>query len=298
MNKEKNEQSVTRKLPAWLKRPLPKGEKFQHVTRVLEKLHLNTVCSSASCPNRGECFSHGTATFMIMGDVCTRNCQFCGVSHGPASPLDDLEPEHLALAVKELQLRHIVITSVTRDDLPDGGADHFARTIRAVQRHNPQVTIEVLTPDFRGDVASLQTVYKAGPDVFNHNIETCQRLTGQIRSGADYDRSLGVLRYMAARDKPPTIKSGFMLGLGETPVEIEQMLRDLRGAGVNMITIGQYLRPGKNNHDVVKFYPPEEFDQIKQQAGKMGFTHVAAGPFVRSSYHAEINLHKSGHSLK
>jgi len=225
-----------------------------------------------------------------MGDVCTRDCRFCGISHGSIAPLESDEPQRLARAVGELNLKYVVITSVTRDDLPDGGAEHFAHTIRAVRELTPKVTIEVLTPDFLGDEQSINIVYRAGPDVFNHNVETTRRLTPEIRSGADYERSLGVLNYMAGRENPPVIKSGLMLGLGETDEEISRTLRDLYRAGVQMLTIGQYLRPGKNNYEVKKYYPPDEFEQIKQRAEKIGFAHVAAGPFVRSSYHAETNL--------
>ena len=287
MTAKETNHTIRPRLPAWLKRPLPKGENFQHVAQILKTLRLNTVCSSASCPNRGECYSQGTATFMIMGNVCTRDCRFCGISHGSAVPLESDEPQRLARAVGELNLKHVVITSVTRDDLPDGGAEHFARTIRAVRELTPKVTIEVLTPDFLGDTHSLDIVYQAAPDVFNHNVETTRRLTPEIRSGADYERSLSVLNYMAGLENPPIIKSGLMLGLGETDEEISRTLRDLYQAGVKMLTIGQYLRPGKNNYEVKKYYPPDEFEQIRQQAEKIGFSHVAAGPFVRSSYHAE-----------
>jgi len=296
MTAKETNHTIRPRLPAWLKRPLPKGEKFQHVAQILKELRLNTVCSSASCPNRGECYSQGTATFMIMGDVCTRDCRFCGISHGSTAPLESDEPQRLAQAVGELNLKYVVITSVTRDDLPDGGAEHFARTIRAVRELTPKVTIEVLTPDFLGDEQFIDIVYRAAPDVFNHNVETTRRLTPEIRSGADYERSLGVLNYMAGRENPPVIKSGLMLGLGETDEEISRTLRDLYRAGVQMLTIGQYLRPGKNNYEVKKYYPPDEFKQIRQQAEKIGFSHVAAGPFVRSSYHAETNLHQAEHS--
>jgi len=289
----KHHNNSCRRLPAWLKRPLPKGERFQQVMEILQRLQLATVCSNAGCPNQGECYSQGTATFMIMGNSCTRNCQFCRVSHGPAQPLSEDEPQRLAQAVQELKLQHVVITSVTRDDLPDGGAEHFARTIAAVRTINPQVTIEVLTPDFIANAQSLEMIYQAGPDVFNHNIETCRRLTGEIRSGADYDRSLKVLRYMAEKEKHPIVKSGFMLGLGEQQEEITEMLQDLRGAGVEMVTIGQYLQPSRGNRSVEKYYHPEEFDRIKTAARQLGFRHVAAGPFVRSSYHAQVNLQQS-----
>jgi len=287
VNKEPARQSSQR-LPEWLKRPLPKGEKYERVVKVLHKLQLTTVCSGAQCPNRGECYSLGTATFMIMGDTCTRNCRFCGVDQGQVQPLRKDEPARLAQAVKELSLQHVVITSVTRDDLPDGGAQHFADTIQVVRELNPGITIEILTPDFMGDNRSLNTIFGAHPDIFNHNIETTRLLTPEIRSGADYDRSLQVLNYMARLDGCLIIKSGFMLGLGENESEIIDLLRDLRQVGVEMLTIGQYLRPSKNNRPVHRFYRPEEFDQIHQQAIKMGFSHVAAGPFVRSSYHAEL----------
>ncbi len=293
MMTESNNKSTSRRLPEWLKRPMPKGEKFGHVNKILKDKNLATVCSSARCPNLGECYSCGTATFMIMGEVCTRNCRFCAVNHGEVVPLSDDEPTRLAQAVKELGLKHIVITSVTRDDLPDGGAGHFAATIKAVRDMTPKVTIEVLTPDFKGDTGCLDVVCAAGPDVFNHNMETSRRLTPEIRSGANYDLSLGVLKYMAGRSDGPTVKSGFMLGLGETDEEIDELLGDLAGVGVKMVTIGQYLRPGPDNREVHKYYRPEEFEEIRKRAEGIGFSHVAAGPFVRSSYHAELSLRDS-----
>jgi len=290
---QKKNECNSQRLPGWLKRPVPKGEKYQRVVEILNSLRLNTVCSGAGCPNLGECYSQGTATFMIMGDTCTRSCRFCAVNHGGVEPLEDDEPQRLAEAVKKLGLKYVVITSVTRDDLADGGAEHFARTIQTVRKFTPEVTIEVLTPDFKGSNDCLDVVYQARPDVFNHNLETVRRITPQIRSGADYDCSLGVLRYMAEKDNPPTVKSGLMVGLGETREEINEALGDMRGAGVQMVTIGQYLRPSKENYPVQKFYTPEEFDEIRRQAEQMGFVHVAAGPFVRSSYHAEKHAHES-----
>jgi len=298
MAKNDQENMPTRRLPEWLKRPVARGAKFEHVSRVLSELGLATVCEGAGCPNRGECYSAGTATFMIMGEVCTRNCQFCKVPHGEAGPLEEDEPQRVAQAVKELGLGHVVITSVTRDDLADGGAEHFAQTIQAIRQSSRKATIEVLTPDFIGERRCLDVVCQAQPDVFNHNIETTRRLTPEIRSGADYDRSLKVLGYMAKREGKGVIKSGFMLGLGETDEEIVETLGDLHNAGVEMVTIGQYLRPGKNNRPVHKFYQPGEFDQIRKQAEQMGFSHVAAGPFVRSSYHAQISLRKTNNSRK
>ena len=263
------------------------GKEFSQVQGVLADLHLATVCHSAGCPNRGECFSCGTATFMIMGQVCTRNCAFCLVTHGATAPLVEDEPLRVAQAVRRLGLKHVVITSVTRDDLPDGGAGHFAATIVTVRKVNPHVTVEVLTPDFKGNTGCLDTVLQAPPDVFNHNMETVRRLTPEIRSGADYNRSLGVLKYVAGKPNGPTVKSGLMLGLGESDDEIIGTLWDLREAGVEMLTIGQYLRPSKANRQVHKYYEPSEFKKLKQAALKMGFAPVASGPFVRSSYHAE-----------
>lgn len=286
MSNGNNDNPVRRRLPGWLKRPMGCGRTYQQVREVLADLKLATVCSSAGCPNQGECFSQGTATFMILGEVCTRDCQFCRVEHGAVSPLPADEPARVAEAAARLHLRHVVVTSVTRDDLPDGGAEHFAWTIQAIRQRQPNATIEVLTPDFQGETDCLDTVCLARPNVFNHNLETTRRLTPVIRSGADYERSLGVLRYVAQKENGPLVKSGFMLGLGETEEEINELLRNLREAGVQLVTIGQYLRPSKRNRDVQKFYRPEEFTAIQAHAEAMGFEHVAAGPFVRSSYHA------------
>ena len=279
-----------RRLPEWLKRPLPAGEQCEQVVKVLEQFRLETVCGSAACPNRGECFSLGTATFMIMGDSCTRDCQFCAVRHEAPGPLEGDEPERLARATEALGLKYVVITSVTRDDLADGGAGHFARTIEAVREVCPETMIEVLTPDFLGETRCLDVVCGARPDVFNHNVETTRRLTPEIRSEADYERSLGVLRYVAQTVNRPIIKSGFMLGLGEGEEEIRELLGDLREAGVEMVTIGQYLRSSKANRAVQRYYRPEEFERIRAWGEAMGFMQVAAGPFVRSSYQAEISL--------
>ena len=275
-----------RRLPPWLKRPALTGPRAEHVTAVLADLGLATVCDGAACPNRGECFAQGTATFMIMGDHCTRNCLFCAVPHGNPTPLDPDEPARLATAVLKLKLKHVVITSVTRDDLPDAGAAHFAATINAVRTAAPDAAIEVLTPDFAADTACLDVVHAAAPDVFNHNVETTRTLTAQIRSGADYDRSLAVLNHIATRLTHPVIKSGIMLGLGESIPDVHQTLTDLRHAGVEMLTIGQYLAPSKAHYPVQKFYHPNEFNQLRLAGLALGFTHVAAGPFVRSSYHA------------
>jgi len=286
MSNDNNDNPVRRRLPPWLKRPMGCGHTYQQVKEVLAELELATVCASAGCPNQGECFSQGTATFMILGEVCTRDCQFCRVAHGAAAPVSADEPARVAEAAARLQLRHVVLTSVTRDDLPDGGAEHFARTIQAIRQRQPNATIEVLTPDFKGETDCLDTVCAAGPEVFNHNLETTRKLTPEIRSGADYERSLEVLRYVAKKENGPLVKSGLMLGLGETEEEIHELLRDLRETGVQLLTIGQYLRPGKQNRNVQKFYRPEEFTAFQARAEAMGFEHVAAGPFVRSSYHA------------
>ena len=280
------------RLPRWLKRPLGSGEKFNRVVGVLGGLDLATVCDEAGCPNRGECYSTGTATFMIMGKVCTRNCEFCLVQHGKAAALRADEPKRVAAAAARLQLQHVVITSVTRDDLADGGAEHFARTVGAIRQRQPEATIEVLTPDFKGDRFCLDMVCAAGPDVFNHNLETVRRLSREIRRGADYDRSLGVLGYVAGKENHPVVKSGLMVGLGEDKQEIVEALADLRRVGVEMVTIGQYLRPSKRNRQVHKFYQPEEFDEFGRMAEKIGFGQVVAGPFVRSSYHAEKTVKK------
>jgi len=279
------------RLPEWLKRPIGRGERFERVLKTLRELHLETVCETAGCPNRGECYSRGTATFMIMGAICTRDCAFCGVLHSEPEALAQDEPERVAQAVGELGLEHVVITSVTRDDLADGGAGHFARTIKAVRRLQSKVTIEVLVPDFEGKDELVDVVCAARPEVFNHNLETTRRLTKEIRSGADYDRSLGVLRYAAEKKGARLmVKSGFMLGLGEEEQEIREMLQDLRAAGVQMVTIGQYLRPGAANRAVARYYRPSEFEEVGEMAKEMGFLYVAAGPFVRSSYHAELGL--------
>ena len=288
MNTKKN----IRRLPEWMKKNIScSSGSFNQVNDLLKQLDLATVCQSAHCPNQSECFGCGTATFMIMGKACTRNCRFCAVDHDTPTPLQADEPERIAQAASQLNLKHVVVTSVTRDDLPDQGASHFANTISELRKSVPDATIEVLTPDFSGDTNLLDIVAEAGPDVFNHNVETTRRLTPQIRNIADYDRSLSVLKYMSQKsDHKWLTKSGFMLGLGEESEEIPQLLHDLYNHGVQMLTIGQYLCPGNENIPVAKFYHPDEFEQIKDQAMDIGFKHVAAGPFVRSSYHAGISL--------
>jgi len=280
-----------RRLPGWFKRPLGSGAEFNHVNSLVGGLDLHTVCQSARCPNRGECWSIGTATFMILGEVCTRGCRYCAVPKGQPLTLDLDEPRRVGEAVCRLDLRHTVITSVDRDDLPDGGAEVWAETIRAVRRDAPGCAVEVLIPDFRhaeGDALSI--VMDARPDILNHNIETVPRLFPVARKGGDYQISLGVLR--RARERCPDIptKSGMMLGLGETDPEVRQVLHDLRAVGVDIVTIGQYLAPEQNNGfylPIDRFVPPEEFDEWTRFARSIGFRHAECGPLVRSSYHAE-----------
>jgi lipoic acid synthetase len=273
--------------PPWLKRRIPSGAAYQQIQKLLKKSKLHTVCQEARCPNLGECFSHGTATFLILGDRCTRNCGFCAVAHGPLGAPAPEEPARVAEAVKGMGLRHVVITSVTRDDLPDGGARQFAETIRAIQKKTPDARVEVLIPDFQGSLSALKTVIDAHPHVLNHNIETVPRLYPSVRPGAIYERSLQLLMRVQNLDPSIPTKSGLMLGLGETPEEIRQTLLDLLQVGCSLLTLGQYLQPSKEHLPVVRFIPPAEFDRWRDRALQMGFMEVASGPFVRSSYHAE-----------
>jgi lipoic acid synthetase len=286
MTQNERHSGLSRK-PDWLKRRLPAGEAFNHVRELIEKSRLHTVCQEAKCPNIWECYSHQTATFLIMGDRCTRNCGFCSVLPGRPQPLDPQEPARVAEAVAAMGLRYVVVTSVTRDDLADGGAGHFAATIREIRRQIPEAKIEVLIPDFQGDPAALETVLDARPDVLNHNIETVPRLYPQVRPQADYRRSLELLR--RSRDFDPSLptKSGLMLGLGEEPGEVRQTLRDLRCAGCRILTLGQYLQPSPQHLPVQTFVPPEDFDGWRRTALSLGFSEVASAPFVRSSYHAK-----------
>ena len=275
------------RLPQWMRRPITTDEKFPDVSKLLESLQLNTVCSSAKCPNRHECWNRGTATVMILGNTCTRNCRFCNVNTGRPDPVDAGEPARVAEAAKRLNLRHIVITSVTRDDLSDGGAAAFAATIRAVKEAMPGASVEVLTPDF---VEHLDIVLDARPDVFNHNLETVKRLQAVIRPQASYEKSLATLRHAAER-VGSMVKSGLMLGLGETDEEIFQALEDLYAAGVRLLTLGQYLAPTREHYPVDRFVSPEHFDELAAKARLMGFEGVAAGPLVRSSYRADELAH-------
>lgn len=276
--------------PDWIRVRLPSGNAVQNLKAKLRANRLVTVCEEASCPNIHECFSHGTATFMILGEVCTRRCSFCDVAHGRPQPPDPQEPVSLARTIAEMRLRYVVITSVDRDDLRDGGAQHFADCIRAARARSPQLKIEILTPDFRGKGRmdrALEILGTAPPDVFNHNLETVPELYPNVRPGADYQWSLTLLaRFKAQHPNIPT-KSGIMLGLGETFEQVVQTLRDLRAHQVDMVTIGQYLQPTPHHHPVLRYWTPEEFRALEAMGYALGFTHVASGPMVRSSYHAD-----------
>lgn len=287
------EQSL--KKPEWIRAKLPSGKQFFEIKNILREQKLHTVCEEAACPNIGECFSKGTATFMIMGDICTRRCPFCDVGHGRPNPLDQNEPQHLAESVDAMRLRYVVITSVDRDDLRDGGAEHFAECIRTIRVVRPSTRIEILTPDFRGrlDVA-LEILAKTAPDVMNHNLETAPRLYKQARPGADYAHSLKLLKdYKAIRPDIAT-KSGIMVGLGETDDEVRQVMRDMRAHNVDMITIGQYLQPSASHLPVLRYVTPQQFKIFEQEAYDLGFKHAAVGAMVRSSYHADNQAEAAG----
>lgn len=273
-----------RRLPRWLKRPLPKPG-MQYTGSVISDLQLETVCESAKCPNRTECWSQQTATFMILGNVCTRPCGFCSVPKGKTEELELDEPDRVAEASERLGLKHVVITSVTRDDLPDGGADHFYQTVLAVRQRTGS-TIEVLTPDFLGNTAAIDRVIEAEPEVFNHNTETVPRLYHKVRRNAEYQRTLDLLQRVKTKAPHLITKSGLMLGLGETVEEIIEVCTDLFAVNCDMITLGQYLQPTPKHLPVERFLPPEEFDEIGELVRQIGFRYVASGPFVRSSYHA------------
>ena len=278
--------------PDWIRVRIPATPKINEIKRKLRAHKLHTVCEEASCPNIGECFGGGTATFMIMGDICTRRCPFCDVAHGRPNALDADEPKNLALAIADMGLRYVVITSVDRDDLRDGGAQHFADCIELTREHSPSIEIEVLVPDFRGrmDIA-IEKLAATAPDVFNHNLETVPRLYKESRPGSDYQWSLDLLkRYKAARPDVLT-KSGLMLGLGETNEEVIAVMRDMRAHDIDMITLGQYLQPSKDHLPVKRFVTPEEFKELGEIAKEMGFHRVASGPMVRSSYHADQQAH-------
>lgn len=275
--------------PEWIRIKLPTDNKVAELKKLLRENRLVTVCEEASCPNLNECFGHGTATFMIMGDKCTRRCSFCDVGHGRPDPLNPKEPQHLASTVFNMKLKYVVITSVDRDDLKDGGAAHFTECISAVRQKNPSIKIEVLVPDFRGRMEkALDALAENLPDVFNHNIETVPNLYKQVRPGADYAWSLQLLQTFKQRFPSIPTKSGIMVGLGETNEEIKQVLQDLRAHDVDMLTIGQYLQPTRYHSPVARYVTPKEFNEFAEFAKQIGFNNVASGPLVRSSYHADL----------
>jgi len=274
--------------PEWLKIQLPKGNNYLKIKGILEERGLNTICSSGKCPNMGECWNAGTATFMILGDICTRSCRFCATKTGKPLPVDNDEPEKIALSVQQLKLKHIVITSVDRDDLPDGGAAIWAATVQRIKEMNPGTTIETLIPDFGGNTDQLQMVIESAPEIISHNLETVRRLTPQVRSAAKYDRSLGVIKHIAASDSKS--KSGIMVGLGETEAEVLETMDDLRNANCCILTIGQYLQPTPAHLKVVEYIHPDQFEKYRIAGIEKGFTHVESKPLVRSSYHAEKHV--------
>jgi lipoic acid synthetase len=278
--------------PDWIRMKVPDSARFQEIKKVLRENNLHTVCEEASCPNIGECFSGGTATFMILGDICTRRCPFCDVAHGKPLPPDVNEPENLARTIAQMGLKYVVITSVDRDDLKDGGAQHFVDCILAIRKHSPHIKIEILVPDFRGrlDIA-LEILRKAPPDVMNHNLETVPRLYKQARPGSDYQNSLNLLKTFSEMYPHIPTKSGLMLGLGETDDEILAVMQDLRNHQVSMLTLGQYLQPSVHHLPVMRYVEPAVFEHLKAQADQMGFENAASGPMVRSSYHADLQAH-------
>lgn len=280
--------------PSWLKVRAPGGQNYARLKHLMRELNLHTVCEEAHCPNVGECWEHGTATFMILGDVCTRNCGYCAVAHGRPPAYDTAEPGRVAAAVAEMQLRHAVITSVDRDDLPDFGAWVFAETIRQIHAHLPTCSVEVLVPDFQGNEDSIRTVLEAGPEIYNHNTETVPRLYKRARPGGRYERVMKIFE-LAKRLAPgiPT-KTGIILGLGETVEEVVAVMRDLRAVDVDILTLGQYLRPSRDHLPLDRYYSPEEFSELRREGMSLGFRHVEAGPLVRSSYHAWEQVQAAG----
>lgn len=276
-----------KRLPDYLKRNIIDNEKTKTVRKILKTKCLNTVCDGARCPNKNECYEHHTATFLIMGNICTRNCKYCNISTAKPEPLDKEEPKHIAEAVQELGLKYVVITSVTRDDLPDGGASHFAKCIKEIRDLSPDIKIEILTPDFKRKEGALDIIIEAHPDVFNHNIETTRSVFKTARPLGDYDVSLNVLKYIKQNSDIKT-KSGLMVGLGETIKDIEQTLFDLKNIQCDILTIGQYIQPSKQHLEVVKYYTLEEFEELKKLAQKIGLNKYQIGPLVRSSYNAKM----------
>ncbi len=274
--------------PPWIRAQFPGTPKVIHLKNILRENNLHTVCEEASCPNLGECFSNGTATFMIMGDICTRRCPFCDVAHGRPGSLDTNEPANLSRTIKLMGLDHVVITSVDRDDLRDGGANHFRQCIEAIRTTSPNTTIEILTPDFRGrTIKAIEQLVASPPDIFNHNLETVPRLYKRVRPGADYHHSLGLLKDIRECCPDLPTKSGLMLGVGESIPEVESVMQDMRDHGVQLLTLGQYLQPTLDHLPVERYVTPEEFQDLAALGGRMGFGHVASGPMVRSSYHAD-----------
>ncbi|PJJ98395.1 lipoyl synthase [Lysobacteraceae bacterium NML75-0749] len=293
----KFEEAPVLRKPSWIRVRIPAGNAVQQLKSRLRENRLVTVCEDASCPNIHECFNHGTATFMIMGDVCTRRCSFCDVAHGRPKPLDLDEPRRLAETIADMRLKYVVITSVDRDDLRDGGAQHFVDCIRETRARVPGIKVEILTPDFRGKgrmERALEILAAAPPDVFNHNIETVPDLYRNVRPGADYQWSLTLLKKFKAQHPEVSTKSGIMLGLGETMAQVEATLRDLRAHDVDMVTIGQYLQPSPAHHPLLRYWTPEEFKQLEDYGYQLGFGHVASGPMVRSSYHADRSAKEAG----
>lgn len=281
--------------PDWIRVRTASSPRFNEIKAILRENRLHSVCEEASCPNIGECFSHGTATFMIMGDRCTRRCPFCDVGHGRPDPLDADEPHHLAQSIAQMKLRYVVVTSVDRDDLRDGGAEHFSHCIREIRSQSPGTQIEVLVPDFRGRLdLALEILGQSLPDVMNHNLETVPRLYKQARPGSDYAHSLMLLKRFKAAHPQVSTKSGLMVGLGETDEEILEVMRDLRAHAVDMLTIGQYLQPTLHHLPVSRFVTPERFQEFQREALEMGFAHAACGPLVRSSYHADRQAQAAG----
>ncbi|HJL53904.1 MAG: lipoyl synthase [Pseudomonadales bacterium] len=280
----------TARKPDWIRVRIPASPQISRIKRILRRQKLATVCEEASCPNLGECFSHGTATFLIMGDICTRRCPFCDVAHGRPNPLDAEEPVQLAAAIAEMKLNYVVVTSVDRDDLPDGGAGHFAECIRQIRKRTAGIEIEVLVPDFKGKMQiAIEILAEQPADVFNHNLETVPRLYKKVRPGADYQWSLDLLQQYKKR-LPIRTKSGLMLGLGESIDEVQEVMADLRRHQVDMLTLGQYLQPSKHHLNVTRFVHPSEFSALADFGRDLGFSHVASGPLVRSSYHADLQL--------
>lgn len=272
--------------PGWLKNQLSRKKPAETLKNILKSENLHTVCEEAKCPNIGECFSKGVATFLIMGNICTRNCGFCSIKTGVPEPLDESEPARLAGQVKKMNLKHVVLTSPSRDDLEDGGASFFAKTVKKIKKINSSTTIEVLIPDFKGDLNALEKVIYSGIDVLNHNIETVKRLYSRVRPAASYQRSLKILRESSVRSSGLYVKSGFMLGLGESREEVKQLIKDIRSTGCNILTVGQYLRPTLRQLPVNRYVHPDEFKQIEDYAYGIGFDYVVSGPLVRSSYRA------------